>query len=266
VEPIQEALCELQQFIVGEQALAGTKPIQHFIQIGLPQAWLNKSEQLAADTERVWHHIQSLLPSKPSPKVTGNPPTLGPFLPYPRMPYQFTSRVDPMVCVPIAGLTASYLTRMVPCDILSSAASHHEDYWAMVLLTELLTRNEGPLFSAIRGHGYAYDSGLALYLWAGQMVFDLVDSNAPSRALEAFYEVLERWAGDGWRLGGHFTELEFQAAKCGVLYRLRAELSTVGGILSSSLRAVLRVCLYYVSYIYIYIYIVCNVSHKYCLN
>lgn len=76
---------------------------------------------------------------------------LSPF-PFPRVPFSMTD-VDASypadIIVPIAGLGASHLFQMVPCNVLIP----HADYFPMCLLTEILSRTEGPLYSAIRGQG-----------------------------------------------------------------------------------------------------------------
>jgi Zn-dependent M16 (insulinase) family peptidase len=164
--------------------------------------------------------------------------------PFPRTAYSFPkpSHTDPALCLPLAGVTASYLVQMVPCDVLC-AGQHHPDFVPLLLFAELFSRNEGPLFQLIRGQGFAYDAGLSVYLWNGQMVFEVVDASEPVLALEAWWGILEQWRGkERWESDlGNFTDFEMETALACVLYRLCAETSTAGGVVGESLKVALRV-------------------------
>lgn len=157
-----------------------------FLQIVLP----NVPNQMFIKTymksisERLWDYLagnfktpkvsNSNIVSQKRPEST--PQTS---FPYPRSVAKFKeNHIDPEIVIPIKGLSSSYLLQSVPCDILSSSniSVHHEDYAAVIVTCELLSRNEGPLFSSIRGRGYAYNSFISCFLWDGLLVFDVSDS------------------------------------------------------------------------------------------
>ncbi|RKO85204.1 hypothetical protein BDK51DRAFT_14308, partial [Blyttiomyces helicus] len=118
-------------------------------------------------------------------------PRINPF-PFPRVPYapdMCDAELGRSVMVPIAGLATSFLTQIVPCDVLR-VGSAHPDTFAVTILAELLSRTEGPLYTAIRGQGYAYGASLYLSTWSGQLALELHDASEHRRGLAAFYDIL----------------------------------------------------------------------------
>ncbi|KAJ3237057.1 hypothetical protein HDU81_010060 [Chytriomyces hyalinus] len=158
--------------------------------------------------------------------------------PFPRSPLDMTlvdtKRFGNGVIVPVEGVTASYMSIIVPCDVLKTT-----DYYAVTLLAELLSRAEGPLYTSIRGKGYAYDASLNLAAWSGQLTFDLSESSDPHRALVEFFRILKALAADDG-----FSELassfNIETARASVMYRVVTEKSTGGGCIGASLRRCLR--------------------------
>lgn len=74
--------------------------------------------------------------------------------PFPRRPFSYEdveSKFGSSVLVPVGGIGTSHLSQIVPCDLLSG---DRKDYFPTVLLAEILSRAEGPLYCAIRGQGY----------------------------------------------------------------------------------------------------------------
>ncbi|KAI8919624.1 hypothetical protein BC831DRAFT_515795, partial [Entophlyctis helioformis] len=96
--------------------------------------------------------------------------------PFPRTPFSFKhldSRIGRSVALPF-----------VECDVLQPIP--HPDFFPTMLLAEILSRTEGPLYSAIR-----IRRSLSVYLWHGQLSLDVYDSSEPHRALIAIYGILD---------------------------------------------------------------------------
>ena len=110
----------------------------------------------------------------------------------------------------------------------------------MKVLCELLSRCEGPLYSAIRGNGYAYGCSLDLFMWAGQLSFEVRDSSEPSKSLFAFYDILAYLETDeGFE--DLCKDFHIETSKATTAYREFVSCSTAYGVISSGLRSVLRV-------------------------
>ena len=158
--------------------------------------------------------------------------------PFPRIPMtlqDYDSNMSHSVMVPISGLGASFLFQLVECDVMLP----HPDYYPLVILIEILSRCEGPLYSKIRGQGFAYGASLNLYQWSGQLCFELSDSSDPCKALNAFYSILKDLESPE-SFSQLCNEYEIETAKASIAYRLYAEKSTSLGISHQSLKASLR--------------------------
>ncbi|ORX60755.1 hypothetical protein BCR36DRAFT_272715 [Piromyces finnis] len=163
-----------------------------------------------------------------------------PTFPFPRKPFNIHSidEAHQSVMVPIAGLCTSFLIQYVESEVLSPIPN--EDYYAVTILAELLTRTEGPLYTSIRGNGYAYDGSLCLYLWSGQLAFSLYDSSEPQKATMEFYQIIEEMNTDeGW--AKICSDFHIDTAKASVVYKNVSSKSTASGVTYSYLRGALRV-------------------------
>ena len=156
--------------------------------------------------------------------------------PFPRAPFRKEdvdlANLTPATILPIAGLGASFLFQMVSCDVIYSP-----DYLPLALLVEVLTRCEGPLYSSIRGQGYAYGAHLSIVLWTGQLCFEIMDASDPYNGLLCFYSILNS-------LAHNFSEIcsqyEFETARASLAYRFVSERATSSGIIAQALRSSLR--------------------------
>lgn len=181
---------------------------------------------------------------KPDNQNNTNRKSLNAF-PLPRYTYDprelifFADKEHKAIVCPISGLATSFMCQIVDCDLLSEAYDTG-DYWAVALLAELLSRTEGPLFTRIRGPGYAYNTSLHLSLWAGQMSFEVYDSSEPFKSLLAFYDILEKLGASESDFESLVNDWEMDTARASVLYRLVANRSTAVGKVAQSLRAVVR--------------------------
>ncbi|ORX81651.1 hypothetical protein BCR32DRAFT_261274 [Anaeromyces robustus] len=160
--------------------------------------------------------------------------------PFPRKPFNIKSidEAHQSVIVPIAGLCTSFLIQYVESEILSPIPN--EDFYAVTVLAELLTRTEGPLYTSIRGNGYAYDGSICLYLWSGQLTFSLYDSSEPQKATMEFYQIIEEMnTKEGWEK--ICSDFHIDTAKASVVYKNVSSKSTASGVIYSYLRGALRV-------------------------
>lgn len=160
--------------------------------------------------------------------------------PFPRKPFNINSidQAHQSVMVPIAGLCTSFLIQYVESEVLSPIPN--KDIYAVTILAELLTRAEGPLYTSIRGNGYAYDGSICLYLWNGQLAFSLYDSSEPQKATMEFYQIIEEMnTEDGW--AKLCSDFHIDTAKASVVYKNVSSKSTASGVIYSYLRGALRV-------------------------
>ena len=232
-----------------------------FIQMCTGQADSSKQDILTDIVVNLWRHFLAEFQKRQNgstPSLAGKKRSRGnqvirpPAFPFHRIPFFLpktrAKRTEPLH-ITIPGLQASCLLQTVVCDIMDApSGQHHPDYFPMIFLSELLTRNEGPIFTAIRGRGYAYDAGVSLYLWNGQLVFEVHDASEPLLALLEWWKLLETWWGDGadekWQLGNpacNFSQFDLDTTYSAIVYRLAAETSTPSGFMSQSLKATLRV-------------------------
>ncbi|KAG9065753.1 hypothetical protein KI688_002046 [Linnemannia hyalina] len=171
---------------------------------------------------------------------------LNPF-PFPRTPYRPLAasngvKAPNSVLIPSKSITSSYLVSIVPCDIVyhpeKATEENHLDQHATLLLCEILSRSEGPLYSAIRGQGYAYGCSISVYLWTAQMAFEIRDAMDPVKAYDAFLDIIRRMDTE-WEetVGGQF---EIETAMASQAYQTCMERATAGGALSWVLRGAVR--------------------------
>ena len=75
-------------------------------------------------------------------------------LPYPRENLFSVIGVDESfkgnICTEIAGLQTCFFSISVECDVIYNK----RDFYAVGVLNEIMSRTEGPLYSAVRGKGY----------------------------------------------------------------------------------------------------------------
>lgn len=164
--------------------------------------------------------------------------------PFPRTPYSPLTSRPQNLHVSLPSITTSYLLSIAPCDIIFDPnlldPAPHLDHYATLLMCEILSRSEGPLFSAIRGNGYAYTASVSVYLWTGQIAFECREAADPAKAMRAFVEVLKKTEAE-WETVCNAYEVE--TAKAGLVYWNCAERGTAGGVIGGALRSSLKVSL-----------------------
>ncbi|KAI8809643.1 Metalloenzyme, LuxS/M16 peptidase-like protein [Cladochytrium replicatum] len=160
--------------------------------------------------------------------------------PFPRNSWSL-DMVDPKfgqsIMVPIQGLGANFLSQIVACEVMRPHP--HPDYFPVFVLSELLSMSEGPLFSGIRGKGYAYDGSMHMALWTGQLSFELHESSQPLLGLAEFHSIIKSLGTeDGFnQIVTYFT---IESACSSVAYKLVAGVSTPSSLITTGIRSVLR--------------------------
>ncbi|KAJ2222616.1 hypothetical protein IWW45_008558, partial [Coemansia sp. RSA 485] len=84
------------------------------------------------------------------------------------------------------------------------------EYHALYILTELISRMDGPLFSAIRGKGFAYGAYIYLNMWSGQLIFLCYRASDVPRAILSMRKLIED-LGDNW--DKYVDDFEINAAR-----------------------------------------------------
>lgn len=153
-------------------------------------------------------------------------------LPWPakRVPY-VPPKKEVAVCVSVEGLDVSYLSQVVPCDVIRT-----DDYYPVLVLAEILSRTEGPLYTAIRGQGFAYGAYISIFKWFGQMGFTVREASSPDKALECLYDILGSLPQKAETL---LSDFEIETAKAAVTFRLYSQRSTAAQVISKNLETVL---------------------------
>lgn len=144
----------------------------------------------------------------------------------------------------IGDITASYMSFVVPCNVLPSDKICIETFTEFVsisLICQLLSVTEGPIYSAIRGRGLAYDASLTVSLWNGLLTFALNDSNDPVNAFKEFQKLMntidQEFRSERWNIIG---EDSLKVAKSAFLYQMIEETATPAAMFNSCLRNYLR--------------------------
>ncbi|KAJ3129268.1 hypothetical protein HK098_001966 [Nowakowskiella sp. JEL0407] len=269
---IIEALKRVQTHIIGFRSNDELKVGPSFVQLSLPlgsSSNVNR-RQVGEKFAKLWEklvriYIQFNSPVSPSLLVADNstpktnkkprlkskkdqPETLNEksiipgrnvssAFPYPRNCYDLCYRLwiskyiyYSSLLVPIAGLSTSFLNQVVACDVLNT-----DDYFP----AELLSRAEGPLYTAIRGKGYAYDASLHVALWSGTITFTCTETTDPVSALQEFYKIISQL-----QTPAGFDEIcsdfHIETAIASVLYKNVAGKSTAGSCVFSGIRSALQ--------------------------
>ncbi|KAJ3410523.1 hypothetical protein HDV05_003680 [Chytridiales sp. JEL 0842] len=209
-----------------------------FLQLAMPMSDGNSTtEAVLAGINQAWDDEYSKYMLLKGQKMNNVARSHTPF-PFPRQPYSL-DHVDSLftngLLVPVKGISASYLSIVVPCDILGT-----KDFFAVSLLAEVLSRAEGPLYTTIRGKGLAYDASMHIAIWTGQLSFEVNESSDPRRAVVEFLDILVQLA-DPAGFDALACDFDVETAKTSVAYKLISSRSTSSGCISASLRGSLRV-------------------------
>ena len=144
----------------------------------------------------------------------------------------------------IGDITASYMSFVVPCNVLPSDNVCQEsikEYVSISLICQLLSVTEGPIYSAIRGRGLAYDASLTVSLWNGLLTFAVNDSNDPFNAFKEFQKLMQtvdqEFKDEKWNI---ISDDSLKVAKSAFLYQMIEETATPASMFNACLRNYLR--------------------------
>ncbi|KAJ3115080.1 hypothetical protein HK100_001465 [Physocladia obscura] len=241
IKGVIEALDSLKLFLI-----SGFVNSPGFLQLALPiktssaaaGVLKNDKEMLALFLNKWDKEVSSFHGLKKTKPVLVERSELCSAFPFPRSSFDLsmldTETFGHGVVVPVEGVTASYLSIIVPCDVLKTS-----DYYAVTLLAELFSRAEGPIYTSIRGKGFAYDASVSLSAWSSQLAFDMSESSDPQQGLVEFFNILSKFDTDSG-----FAEIaspfNIETARASVVYRVVIEKSTGGACIGSTLRRCLR--------------------------
>ena len=139
-------------------------------------------------------------------------------------------RGDVCTLVPVAGCESASVRQVVVCDV----AKQDADYFPLLVMCEVLSRSEGPLFTRIRGAGHAYDAAVSFALWDRLLYFSLYECSAPAAALAAFHALLAETARDP---AATFTPFVVDTARSALLYEFYSDRASVPLLSSAALRS-----------------------------
>lgn len=145
------------------------------------------------------------------------------------------------VMVPIRGIGASFLNQLVACDVLSNPKEHY--FWSVRILAELLSVTEGPLYTRIRGKGFAYGATLSLIVWGGQLSFELYECSDIASAMNEFYTILQEMKDFETFKNEFCNPTNLETAKASLIYQVVSNRSTASGVRSILMHNALGGCL-----------------------
>ncbi|KAJ2783824.1 hypothetical protein H4R18_001499 [Coemansia javaensis] len=148
-----------------------------------------------------------------------------------------------LVHIPMRSLQAAHLEVCVKLELCSTPSSTSSsdfedelralpalDHYALLLLTELLHRTDGPLYNAVRGSGYAYGASFSIQAWSRILALYCTSASDVSRAFLAVRELVED-LGRNWDC--YVGEFEIAMARSAITYAAAAALATPEGVVSA---------------------------------
>ena len=163
------------------------------------------------------------------------------------IPYPIPSRRLPsqQLAYGVKGLDTGCFLHYVPCHVRDS-----RERMCVILLCQLLSQGDGPLYSAVRGRGLAYDVRVEYCRWPyeiqafesrpGTICLSLSESISPSDAIKACYHYIYSLMQPEARLGA-FSSAALATAKSSLMYMCRSKRSTGYACAASCMSAVFQV-------------------------
>lgn len=138
-------------------------------------------------------------------------------------------------CVGVAGSETVYFEVSSECRVDHG----HADWASLKVLTEMLSRTEGPLYNAVRGAGLAYGVGMSFNIWQASISVSVHEASLPAAAWMAVCETLDSFRTSLRTADGSVgvMQSEMNTAKSSILYYQVSGKSTPSSILSSSFRS-----------------------------
>lgn len=155
-------------------------------------------------------------------------------LPFPIKQTQFDPNRIPAplprsIVVPVPGLQTSTVSMLVPCSVPPG----HDDYLPLLVLCNMISRADGPLYTKIRGGGWAYGADISLSAQSGALRFDVWECSDVRKAILGMWDILEG-LGKGW------DKHEVETAKAVVAYGMVDARSTPGEALWATICGAVR--------------------------
>jgi Zn-dependent M16 (insulinase) family peptidase len=235
-----EKLDDIRNFIIHESN-------SNFMRVGVPlrfscaQTSESTSNEISQDCLTIWNSELLKYQTRHTIKrKRAERDHISPF-PFKRVPFNWNQvdlKFGRNIAVPVGGLSTYSFAQYIPCDLLTTLKD--ADYFPTLLLAEILSRPEGPLYTGIRGRGYAYGAFLSCYLWTGQISLEIYRSSEPVKALIIFYELLEELCTTrGFEK--YCSDYEIETAQASVAYRWASDSATACSLISTALRSSLQV-------------------------
>lgn len=140
-------------------------------------------------------------------------------------------RTEHSTIIEIGGVETCFFQQYVR----TAVHKNEPDFYPLVVLCEILSSQEGPLFAKIRGRGLSYDCRVEFQVMFGFLCFSLYESTNPVEAVEIWYNILKR-------LGTEEGEKEWlndfliETAMASVTYHFHSSLATPINVIFNSLR------------------------------
>lgn len=193
-----------------------------FVQIGARNPG-NAMEVFDSQWVQMWRPESVIEPNCRSPMLRAKGDTLESLI-----------GVDEDVCRALAvpGSETSYFTLSVDCDV----SQVHPEWPSLQVLLELISRDEGVLFNAVRGEGFAYGVALSLNQWHRRLSLSVSEASLPVYAWVASCKALEKFR-EGLAVGNDDSNLqaELATAKSALLFGTLDSRATPSMIISGSL-------------------------------
>jgi len=140
-------------------------------------------------------------------------------------------RPEQSVIVEIGGVETCFFQQYVRTPV----HKNEPDFYPLVVLCDILSSQEGPLFANIRGKGLSYDCRVEFQVMFGFLCFSLYESTNPVEAVEIWNNILRK-------LGTEEGEKEWlndfliETAMASVTYHFHSSLATPINVIFNSLR------------------------------
>eukprot|EP00186_Timspurckia_oligopyrenoides_P001007 CAMPEP_0182451928 /NCGR_PEP_ID=MMETSP1172-20130603/43978_1 /TAXON_ID=708627 /ORGANISM="Timspurckia oligopyrenoides, Strain CCMP3278" /LENGTH=1215 /DNA_ID=CAMNT_0024649735 /DNA_START=72 /DNA_END=3719 /DNA_ORIENTATION=+ len=131
----------------------------------------------------------------------------------------------------VSGVESCCIEVWIECEV----SKLHADYYALEVLCEVLSRTEGPFYTAVRGNGLAY--GVMIYnrIWDGKLTLSITDSENPHLAWNAVCETIERI---GIQCEKELNESMVSTAKASVLFGIHNGKRSMSHVIKHGMRSI----------------------------
>ncbi|KAI9034064.1 Metalloenzyme, LuxS/M16 peptidase-like protein [Hyaloraphidium curvatum] len=178
----------------------------------------------------IWkQHVPSTSKANGKPDVAAPPSD---FFPIPSALFDLSDLAKSLptaMLVPLQGIATSYVISAVPCGLRPG----DDDYLAVRLLSSLLSRTDGVLYSRIRGGGFAYGAEVSLSSHSGLLRFDAWECTDVRKALYGLWDVLGS-------IEAALTETEIEAARASLAFGMVEGRGTTGGAVWSAITGAVK--------------------------